>query len=256
MPHTVKKAAELSGVSVRTLHHYDHIGLLCPSESTEAGYRLYSDGDLARLQQVLFFRELGFELKRIKELLDEPGFDRLAALRSHRQLLAGMQGRLGQLLATCDKSIAAMEGGQTMAAQELFDGFDEEAQDRLQAEAKERWGHTEAWRQSQARMKGFTKEDVARLKADMKALWGGYAKVMHGPADGPEALAMAAEQHRFFEARFYDCPLAMYRNLATMYVEDERFHGNFETLSPGLTQFVRDAIHAYCDREEAALAKA
>src|SRR4051812_975594 len=120
MSYTVKAAATFAGVSVRTLHHYDHVGLLVPSAVSESGYRLYSDDDLARLQQILFYRELGFELKVIKEVLEQPDFDRRAALISHRAHLTEMQGRLGKILETCDRTIAALEGGLLMEPKDMF----------------------------------------------------------------------------------------------------------------------------------------
>lgn len=251
MAHTVKTAARLAGVSVRTLHHYDHLGLLVPSSVSEAGYRLYSDDDLARLQQILFFRTLGFELKVIKEVLDRPDFDRLGALHAHRERLAMLHAQFGTLLATCDRTIAALEGGQPMAPDDMFEGFDEKQMAAYQAEAEERWGHTEAWRQSQERMKHYTKADYQAMKAEVGALFQSYAEVMAHGHRSPEALACADRQFHMFNTKFYDMGLEFYRNLATMYVDDGRFAATFERIKPGQAVFVRDAIHAYCDREAA-----
>lgn len=251
MTYTVKAAAELAGVSVRTLHHYDHVGLLVPSSVTEAGYRLYSDRDLERLQQILFFRTLGFELKVIKDVLDRPDFDRLEALHTHRERLAIMQAQFTTLLATCDRTIAALEGELPLEPKDMFEGFDEKQMAAYQAEAEERWGHTDAWKQSQERMKGYTKADYQALKEDMAALWQAYADVMDRGPESPEAQACAERQFRMFNEKFYDMGPEMYRNLASMYGEDERFAANYDKVRPGLAVFVRDTIHVYCDRASA-----
>jgi phosphoribosylaminoimidazole-succinocarboxamide synthase len=124
MGYTVKVVAEMAGVSVRTLHHYDRIGLLPPAATSPAGYRLYSDADLERLQQVLFFRELGFSLHDVKAIVDSPTFDRAEALRAHRRLLVVQQGRLGRLVALVDRTIASIERGEPMSNQERFGAFD------------------------------------------------------------------------------------------------------------------------------------
>jgi phosphoribosylaminoimidazole-succinocarboxamide synthase len=125
MGYTVKVVAEMAGVSVRTLHHYDRIGLLPPAATSPAGYRLYSDADLERLQQVLFFRELGFSLHDVKAIVDSPTFDRAEALRAHRRLLVEQQGRLGRLVELVDRTIASIEKGEPMSNQERFGAFDD-----------------------------------------------------------------------------------------------------------------------------------
>ncbi|HET7770264.1 MAG TPA: phosphoribosylaminoimidazolesuccinocarboxamide synthase, partial [Chloroflexota bacterium] len=124
MGYTVKAVADVAGISVRTLHHYDRIGLLRPAANTPAGYRLYSQADLERLQQVLFFRELGFSLQDVKAIVDNPTFDRVAALRAHRRLLVEQQGRLGRLVELVDRTIASIERGEPMSNQERFAAFD------------------------------------------------------------------------------------------------------------------------------------
>ncbi|MDB4896575.1 MAG: MerR family transcriptional regulator, partial [Firmicutes bacterium] len=124
MPHTVKVVAELTGITVRMLHHYDKIGLLKPAQVSAAGYRLYTDRDLERLQQVLFFRELGFALAEIKAIVDSPGFDRKRALLEHRRFLMERQTRLGRLIHSVNQTIMSIERGIPMSERELFEGFD------------------------------------------------------------------------------------------------------------------------------------
>ena len=136
MGYTVKVVAEMAGVSVRTLHHYDRIGLLPPAATSPAGYRLYSDADLERLQQVMFFRELGFSLHDVKAIVDSPTFDRAEALRAHRRLLVEQQGRLGRLVELVDRTIASIEKGEPMSNQERFGAFDDAKLNEYREEAR------------------------------------------------------------------------------------------------------------------------
>src|SRR6478672_8186019 len=151
MGYTVKVVAEMAGVSVRTLHHYDRIGLLPPAATSPAGYRLYSDADLERLQQVLFFRELGFSLHDVKAIVASPDFDRTEALRAHRRLLVEQQGRLGRLVDLVDRTIASLEKGEPMADKERFAAFDDSKANEYREEARQRWGHTDAYKESERR---------------------------------------------------------------------------------------------------------
>jgi hypothetical protein len=138
----------------------------------------------------------------------------------------------------------------------MFEGFDEKQMAEWQDEAKARWGNTEAWKQSQERMKHYTKADYQALKEEQQALWQRYADVMDRGADSPEALAAADAQFKMFNGKFYDLSYEMYRNLASMYVDDPRFAKTYNDIKPGLAVFVRDAIHGYCDREEARVSSA
>lgn len=137
MAYTVKAVSDLAGISIRTLHHYDEIGLVKPAHKTASGYRLYTEEDLERFQQVLFFRELGFSLKDIKEIVSRLDFDRRKALLDHRELLLDRQERLGRLVQSIDRTLDAMERGIAMNAKEMFDGFD---QAEYAEEARQRWG--------------------------------------------------------------------------------------------------------------------
>ncbi|MDB5099230.1 MAG: MerR family transcriptional regulator, partial [Cyanobacteria bacterium RYN_339] len=248
--YTVKAVAALAGISVRALHHYDEIGLLRPAASSPAGYRLYDDGDLARLQQILFFRELGFGLKEIGPILDRPGFDQRAALSSHRALLLEKQRRLETLINSVDRTIDALERGVPMDNQQRFEGFDDGQLQEWKDEARERWGHTDAYKQSQARTSKYTQADYDAIKRENQEVNEGLAALMDGPPSAPDALALIERHYRQINDRFYDCPIAMYRNLATMWVDDPRFAANYDKVKPGLSVFVRDVAHAFCDANE------
>ncbi len=158
--YTVRQLARMAGVSVRTLHHYDQIGLLKPPARTEAGYRLYGENDLLRLQQILFFRELDLPLAEIKAILDRPGFDQVEALRDHRRMLGERAERLARLLRTVDRTIAKLTGEDNMPItdEELYEGFSPKEREQLQgyeAEARDRWGEMAA--ESQGRVRQMSK---------------------------------------------------------------------------------------------------
>src|SRR5688500_2259059 len=174
MAYTVKAGAKIAGVGVRTLHHYDEIGLLRPSSHSAAGYRLYQEKDIERLQQVLFFKELGFDLSQIKRILADPEFDRRKALVEHRKLLLERQERFRRLIQSVDRTLKAMQRGVPMNAK-MFDGFDQAA---LEEEARQRWGNTPAWAESQKRWKSYTKEDQAEMHREGKEIVEGLVALM------------------------------------------------------------------------------
>ena len=242
MAYTVKAVADIAGISVRTLHHYDAIGLLKPAQKSAAGYRLYTEGDLERLQQVLFFRELGFGLGEIGAIITRPGFDRRQALLDHRQLLLERQARLGRLIHSVDQTLSAMERGTEMDAKDMFDGFDPT---QYEEEARQRWGHTDAYQESARRTQKYTKEDWAAIQAESREIEQGVAALMdRSPAD-PDVQALIHRHYRQINDRFYTCPPQMYRGLSEMWLQDSRFTERFDQTKPGLAQFMHDAVAAY-----------
>lgn len=248
MAHTVKAVAKLANITVRTLHHYDHMGLLSPQTTSQAGYRLYTDADLERLQQVLFFRELGFSLQEIKEILDHPGFDRREALVSHRNLLLEKQKRLQALIQSVDQTIQAMERGLPMTAQEMFEPFDEATMEVYKAEAKERWGHTAAYAESERRTSRYTKEDWGLIHAESQAITLGLAERMDREPGDAEVQALIDRWFLHINDRFYTCPLEIFRAIGEGYVDDPRFTRTYDRVKKGLAVFKRDAMRLYCDR--------
>ncbi len=247
MAYTVKAVSDLAGISIRTLHHYDEIGLLKPAQLTASGYRLYTEGDLERLQQVLFFRELGFSLQEIREIINRPDFDRRRALHDHRQLLQERRERLDRLIQSVDKTLVAMERGVPMDEKAMFEGFD---QAKYEEEARQRWGGTKEYQQSAERTKKYTKADWETIKKEMEAIGTGVAALIDkGPADA-EVQEWVRRWHQLINDRFYTCSLEIFRNLGDMYVADERFTATYEKIKPGMAQFMRDAMHLYCDKLE------
>lgn len=250
MAYTVKAVADLAGISVRTLHHYDEIGLLKPAQVTSAGYRLYTEPDLERLQQVLFFRELGFTLQDIREIVSRPEFNRRQALVEHRRLLQERQERLGRLIDTIDHTLNAMERGIPMDdkdLKEMFDGFDHT---QYEEEARQRWGHSKEYQESARRTKHYSKDDWAAIKAGMNEISSTLASLMdRDPADA-EVQEWVRRWHQFINDRFYTCSTEVFRGLGNMYVEDSRFTATYDNVKPGMAKFMQAAMNAYCDKLE------
>lgn len=242
----VGDVARLAGVSVRTLHHYDELGLLKPSSRSESGYRLYTDEDLQRLQQILFYKELGFGLERIADVMNAPDFDRREALIEQRRLLADRVKRLQATLHLVDKTLASIQGGYRMTKEEMFEVFGDFDPSQYEAEVQERWGHTEAYKESARRAKQYTKEDWQRFKEESEEIGNDIARLMDDgvPPTDPRAMD-AVERHRLqIDAWFYPCSREMHAELGKMYVTDERFRRTYDAVRPGMAQYVCDAIQA------------
>lgn len=247
-PLTVGQVADRFGITRRTLHHYDEIGLVVPSERTAAGYRLYTDEDLTRLQHVVVYRRLEFALEEIALLLDEP--DSAADhLRRQRAAVTTRLEELRGLVRAIDNALEQTVTDQTMTDAEMKKLFGDTYDESYAAEAQERWGETDAWKQSQARTKHFTKADWERVKAEGEAVNAAFVACLDAglPADSDEATA-AAELHRRSIETFYDCSHEFQTNLAAMYLADPRFTKTYEDVRPGLAQYLHDAILANAAR--------
>jgi len=251
MRYTVKSVAKLAGVSVRTLHHYDEIGLLRPASVSDSGYRQYSDTDLERLQQILFFRELEFSLQEIKQILDRPGFDRREALRTHRKLLMEKQLRLQAILDSVDQTLEALERGETMEKDAMFEVFKDPKLKEYQEEARQRWGGSDAYAESERRTCGYTKQDWTALKDEMGAVTTGLANVMGQDPGSPAVQEKVGAWFDLINQRFYTCTPEIFRGLGEMYVADPRFTETYENVKPGMAEFMRDAMAIFADRLEA-----
>jgi len=251
---TVGQVAEAFGVTVRTLHHYDEIALLRPSARSSSGYRLYTPTDLTRLQHVVVYRRLGFALEEIAILLDDPQADVTAHLRRQRAAVMSRLDEMQQLVGAIDRALEAQMSRSKLTNEEQKELFGEGFSDEYQAEAEERWGETEAWRQSQARTARYNKADWEGIKAEMDAVHAAFVAALRSgaPADGREAMDAAERARVLIHDRFYEISPAFHRNLADMYVTDPRFAKTYEDLAPGLAEYAHDAIHANADRQEEA----
>ena len=247
---TVGEVASLASVSVRTLHHYDDIGLLSPSERSENGYRHYGDDDLAALQQVLFFRELGFGLGDIARIMHDPSFDRLEALRMQRRMLTDKSAQLGHMIDAVEAALDATEGGVTLDAKDMFEAFGDFDPEEYEKEAEEKWGGTDAYAESMRRTKPYTKQDWVDIKAETEAVNTAMAALMDEgvPADDPRAMDVAEEHRLQIDRRFYPCSQEMHVGLGQMYVMDPRFTQYYEKVHAGLAQYMYDAIKANAAR--------
>ena len=246
---TVGQVADLFDVTVRTLHHYDEIGLLVPSERSRAGYRLYTAEDLTRLQQVVVYRRLEMPLEEIATLLDR-GEDAADHLRRQRATVMSRLDELRELVTAIDRALEREMSNEPATTEDLKELFGDGFTDEYEQEAQERWGETDAWKQSQSRTQRYSKADWAEVKAEMDAVNAAFVAALHSGAPATSEAAMdAAEQHRrHIDDRFYDLDHTFHRGLADMYVADPRFTKTYEDLAPGLAAYVRDAIHANADR--------
>ncbi|HEY4624678.1 MAG TPA: MerR family transcriptional regulator [Blastococcus sp.] len=246
----VGEVAALAGVTVRTLHHYDRIGLLSPSDRTAAGYRSYSPTDLDRLHQVLLYRELGFPLEQIATLLDDPSADPAEHLRRQHRLLRDQLERTSAMVAAVEKEMEARDMGISLTPEERFEVFGENDPAQYDAEVEERWGETDAYAQSKRRTAAYTKEDWLRIKAEGADVEARFAAALRNgvPADSDRAMDIAEEHRQQISRNFYDCPPEMHAGLGRMYVDDERFTTHYEQIAPGLAQYVSTAVQANAAR--------
>ena len=246
---TVGQVADRLDVTVRTLHHYDEIGLVEPSERSGAGYRLYTEDDLTRLQHVVVYRRLGFALEEIALLLEQPESVE-QHLRRQRAAVSHRLDELRDLVTAIDRAIEKEGSGVRLTREEQHELFGDGFSDEYAAEAQERWGETDAWKQSQRRTAQYSKEDWVQIKAEMDAVNAAFvrAKRVGLPPDSPEAMDAAEAHRRHIHDRFYELSHEFHRGLADMYVADARFTRTYDDQEPGLAQYVHDAIHANADR--------
>jgi MerR family transcriptional regulator, thiopeptide resistance regulator len=247
---TVGAVATLTGVSVRTLHHYDHIGLVVPSVRTPAGYRGYTDSDIERLHLVLVYRSVGLPLDEIRTLLDDETADVVEHLRRQHELLLEQAERLDHTIKAVEELMNAHRDGIQLTAEEQVEIFGTTAfGEEYAAEAEQRWGDTDAWKQSQQRVSKFTKQDWIDIKADVDKLLADLAAAKRdGVEPGSAAANELAARHRGSIERYYDCDDEMHRCLAEMYLADERFTRYYDDVELRLAQFVHDIVIASIDR--------
>ena len=246
MAWTVGELAQAGGVSVRTLHHWDDIGLLRPSARTRAGYRSYDEGDLSRLQRVLGYRELGFGLEEVARLLDDPDVDHVEHLRRQHTLLVRQAARLTEVAEAVARAVEARQMGIELTPAELREVFGDHDPTEHAAEAQERWGDTDAYRESHRRTSSYSKADWLAVQAEGEDVERRFAEALAAglPADDPSVTAVAEDHRQHISRRFYDCSREMHSSLADMYVADERFTAHYERRSAGLAQYVHDAVKA------------
>lgn len=237
---TVKQVSELTGVSVRTLHHYDRIGLLKPTKVTEAGYRLYDDAALGRLQNILLFRELHFPLKDIKAILDSPGYDPSEAIAQQLKLLEMQYQHLGELISFARE--IQKNGGTIMN----FDVFDQSEINQYKAEARSKWGNTEAYLEYEQRAAAKNSHNDVKTANELMTIFAEIGALRQlRPGDQAVQAKIAALQ-QFITDNYYTCTNEILVGLGEMYVCDERFKRNIDHAGgDGTADFVRQAISVY-----------
>ena len=243
---TVSELARRGHVTVRTLHHYDHIGLLQPSQRTAAGYRLYDEADVERLAAILALRSTGLPLSAISDAIDAQPSQRAALLDEQVRRLdeqIDLMQRQRQALA---KAREASTMGINLDEDEIFEVFGDQDPREFEDEAAERWGETDAYRESRRGTSAYTKEDWQRAKADQESVAVAFLDCMRAghPADGPDAMAAAEAHRQNICTWYYECTYEIQVGLADMYLADPRFRANYDDRLPGLAQYVHDAIVA------------
>jgi MerR family transcriptional regulator, thiopeptide resistance regulator len=244
MVYTVKQIANLAGISARTLHFYDEIGLLKPTSYGENGYRYYGEDALLRLQQILFYRELEFSLNDIRAILDKPGFDVVRSLQAHKKALERKAKRLDGLIATVDKTLLHLKGKIEMENEELFTGFDEEKQKRYEQEAAKRWGEKEV-KQSTQRWNSYTAKQKQQIFAEAGAIYSDLLQHVGGDPTTDAVQAIVARWHQNIRY-FYEPTTEILMGLAQGYAEDPEFRAFYTKMHPDMPDFLRAAIEHYC----------
>ena len=241
----IHEVAQKTGVSVRTLQYYDQIGLLPPAEITPAGYRIYDDGNLMNLQEILFFRELHFPLGDIREIMENPGYDKTEALRKHRELLLQKRTRLDGLLTLLDATI----GGETTMNFSAFDTSRiEETRKQYASEVKARWGKTNAYRESGEKTAGYDAKQWEAIGGEGTVLLQAFGKLRDGDPASLEAQELVACWQDYITQHFYHCTKEILFGLGQMYSGDERFTANIDQNGSGTAAFLAKAIEVYCAR--------
>jgi len=244
----VGAVSRLTGVTVRTLHHYHRVGLLVPAGRSMSGYRLYDKADLERLRRILGYRELGFGLDEIAGLLAEET-DLPAQLRRQRQLIEERIARLRRIATALDRELEAHRMGISLTPEEQFEVFGTDYAEHV-AEAEQRWGNTDAFRESQRRTARYSKQDWLRIKAEQQEIEQAFAQALAdgAPADSDRAAELAERHRQHLSSWFHDVPPELHRGLAELYLADPRFAEHYDQIAAGLAGYVSTAIVAHADR--------
>lgn len=244
----VKEVANLVGISVRTLHHYDEIGLLVPEKTTDSRYRMYSEENLEVLQQILFFKELGLPLQKIKEIIYSPAFNKQEALMLHKNMLLEKRERIDKMLTMLDKTIRHSKGEIEMTMKEKFEGFDF-SENPYEQEVRERWGD-EAVDASNKKTKSMSKEEQKGVSEECDRIYKNLASLRNSSPQSKEAQVAIKEWYDMLNNNFGNYSLEVFKGLGQMYVDDSRFTKNIDKYGEGLAQFMCDAMAYFADHHQ------
>lgn len=253
MYYQVKEVANMTGLTVRTLHHYDAIGLLRPEKVSEGGYRQYSQDDLMVLQQILFLKELDFSLATIGKMLADPAHNHSELLVNQKMLLQKKVERLQRIIANIERTQKMYERGETMSTEETFDGFDmkeiEAHKKKYAEEVKERWGGTDAYRQSAKRTADYGPEDYKRIMEATNATYDEIVSLMDRDVSDEWVQKLVHSLREGITENFYDCTLEIFAGLGEMYTADSRFTKNLDKHGEGFAAYLSKAIAYYCSQQ-------
>ena len=241
----VSEVAKLTGVTVRTLHYYDEIGLLKPSKVTAAGYRLYSNADLEILQQILFFRELDFSLSDIREIMLNPTYSRETALQNHRELLLQKRKHIDGLISLVDKTL---KGDNDMSFKQFDTTEIKNARKEYAAEAKQRWGKSDAYTEYEEKVSAYDDPQWKLLNGEGSYILREFGENRHLDPASKEAQALVKKWQEFITANFYNCTKAILSCLGEMYIGDDRFTQNIDRYGQGTALFMATAIEIFCQK--------
>ena len=235
------------------MRHYNAIGLLRPSERAESGYRRYTRNDMERLHQILVLRELGFSLPDVGRIMNDPGSDRRRALGAQRELLSEKLRRGSAMLAALDAALRAPEKGMPMQTDDLFEGFGDFDPTQYEDEARQRWGHSRAYKESARRTASYSKDDWRRITAEASDIAAAFARAMQGgvPPDDPSTQALVERHRHHLATHFYEPTLDVYDGLAALWVQDRRFSDTIDRAGEGLAEYQRAAVKAWVAKRRA-----
>ena len=238
----ISRVAKLTGVTVRTLHYYDEIGLLKPSEVTQAGYRVYNDTDLEVLQQILFFRELDFSLEDIRKIMQNPAYEKKSALRKQKELLLQKRSRLDSLIALVDKTL---KGEQDMSFRQFDTAKIEETKKKYAEEAKQRWGDTSAYAEYEKKSRSYSDAQQNMLDGEGAGILSEFGQNRSLAPDSAQAQALVKKWQAYITSHYYTCTKEILSCLGQMYVGDARFTQHIDQYGAGTAAFMAAAIEIY-----------
>lgn len=246
MTYTVSQLAKLAGVTPRTLRHYDAVGLLQPSSRGKNGYRYYTQNDLLRLQQILFYRELDFSLEDIEKVLNSPSYSVLESLSKQKRMLQLKQSRLRTLIKTIDQTIKHMNDQTPIEGEDYYKGLNKEEIELYKEEAKARWGDSQVYKQSAQRVREFSKDDWKEIHAANEQVLQSLVELLHEKVSADDERVQE-QIAKHFEGinKFYDCTLDMYQGLGELYLSDPRFKAYYEKFDPGLPEYLVEGMNRF-----------
>lgn len=240
---SISETSKITNLSIRTLRYYDEIDLIKPSKITDAGYRYYDEKSLEKLQEILFLKELDFSLKEIKEIISNPQYNRKRAMENHKNLLIMKKNRIENLISLLEN---ITNGGSSMSFKE-FDMSDiQKEQKKYAEEIKERWGETEAYKESENKTSKYSQDKWANLEEEADFIFKEFSAIKNEPETSEKAQALVEKWQAYITKNYYNCTKEILAGLAEMYIGDERFKNNIDKYSVGTAEFMSKAIKEYC----------